>query len=140
MSPPEWEVLRQRKQRLLVCCLCFVTTAWLAALAGSFSRTASGAEKAIVSTGSKQSVSSEAETDASQGAGRSVLEVPWWTMDAGGGVSTGDSATLAGTAGQFDTGQMTGGGLTLHGGFWPAPPNAIFADGFESGDTSAWGP
>jgi hypothetical protein len=42
----------------------------------------------------------------------------WFTVDGGGGTSGGGQFTLSGTAGQPDAGVMTGGGYTLHGGFW----------------------
>jgi hypothetical protein len=42
----------------------------------------------------------------------------WFTVDGGGGTSSGGQFTLSGTAGQPDAGVMTGGGYTLHGGFW----------------------
>lgn len=60
-------------------------------------------------------------------------------------VIAGGSATAAGgsfdssaTLGQADAGQMSGGGFTVQGGFWPesastTPPSGdeIFQDGFE---------
>jgi hypothetical protein len=47
--------------------------------------------------------------------------INWFTIDGGGGTSTGGGFTLSGTIGQHDAGQpMTGGGFTLTGGFWPA--------------------
>jgi hypothetical protein len=47
--------------------------------------------------------------------------INWWTLDGGGGTSTGGSYSLGGTIGQPDAGVMTGGQYTLTGGFW-APP------------------
>jgi hypothetical protein len=44
--------------------------------------------------------------------------IPWWTVDGGGGTSTGGGYTLSGTIGQPDAGMMTGGGYSLIGGFW----------------------
>ena len=44
--------------------------------------------------------------------------IPWWTVDGGGGTSTGGGYTLSGTIGQPDAGVMTGGGYSLTGGFW----------------------
>lgn len=44
--------------------------------------------------------------------------IPWWTIDGGGGNSTGGGYTLSGTIGQPDAGVMTGGGYILTGGFW----------------------
>jgi hypothetical protein len=59
-----------------------------------------------------------------------TYSIPWYTIDGGGGTSTGSSFSIAGTAGQHDAGPtagaMTGGGFTLTGGFWAgadaAPP------------------
>lgn len=43
----------------------------------------------------------------------------WWTVDGGGGTSTGGSYILNGTLGQPDAGTVaSGGGYTLAGGFW----------------------
>ena len=48
------------------------------------------------------------------------LSIPWWTTDAGGGLSSGGVFTLKGTAAQADAApEMSGGGFTLTGGFWP---------------------
>jgi len=44
--------------------------------------------------------------------------ISWWTVDGGGGTSTGGGYTLSGTIGQPDAGVMGGGGYTLTGGFW----------------------
>ena len=45
--------------------------------------------------------------------------INWWTIDAGGGSSTGGSFTLSGTIGQFDASTpVTGGSFRLVGGFW----------------------
>ncbi len=41
-----------------------------------------------------------------------------WTVDGGGGVSSGGVYTLRGTLGQPDAGALTGGVYTLVGGFW----------------------
>jgi len=43
----------------------------------------------------------------------------WFTVDGGGGMSTGGQFTVSGTIGQPDAGRMSGGQFTLHGGFWP---------------------
>jgi len=45
-------------------------------------------------------------------------ELNWWTVDGGGGTSTGGSYTLSGTIGQPDAGVLGGGTYTLIGGFW----------------------
>ena len=53
-------------------------------------------------------------------AGHGGYHLDWWTADGGGGLSSGDSYTLRGTAGQPDAGVLTsdGGSYTLSGGFW----------------------
>lgn len=45
-------------------------------------------------------------------------EIPWSTIDGGGGVSIGGDYTVHGTIGQPDAGTMTGGNYALEGGFW----------------------
>ena len=42
----------------------------------------------------------------------------WSTIDGGGGTSTGGVYSVSGTAGQPDTGAMSGGNFTVEGGFW----------------------
>ncbi len=54
-------------------------------------------------------------------------EVSWYTIDGGGGTSTGGLFELSGTIGQHDAGAtLSGGSFELSGGFWPgvalAPP------------------
>jgi hypothetical protein len=44
--------------------------------------------------------------------------IDWYTVDGGGGTSTGGVYTVSGTVGQPDTGAMSGGNYTLEGGFW----------------------
>ena len=44
--------------------------------------------------------------------------VDWFTVDGGGGASTGGVYTVTGTIGQPDAGTMSGGNYTLQGGFW----------------------
>ncbi len=66
--------------------------------------------------------------------------ISWWTIDGGGGRSTGGSFQLSGTIGQADSGTLAGGTFELHGGFWhgTSRPPLIFSDGFETGDTTRW--
>ena len=45
--------------------------------------------------------------------------VDWYTIDGGGGTSTGGAYTLSGTIGQPAVGLLTGGSFALEGGFWP---------------------
>jgi hypothetical protein len=48
--------------------------------------------------------------------------IDWFTIDGGGGISSGGGFTLSGTIGQWDAGgTMTGGGFALTGGFWALP-------------------
>ena len=44
--------------------------------------------------------------------------IEWWTVDGGGGTSTGGVYSVSGTIGQPDTGELRGGTFTLVGGFW----------------------
>jgi hypothetical protein len=46
-------------------------------------------------------------------------DLSWWTIDGGGGTSSGNGYTLNATLGQPDAGTLaSGGGYTLAGGFW----------------------
>ena len=47
--------------------------------------------------------------------------IDWFTIDGGGGTSTGGVYSVTGTIGQPDAGAMTGGNYTLDGGFWALP-------------------
>jgi len=48
--------------------------------------------------------------------------IDWFTIDGGGGNSTGGGYSVSGTIGQHDAGgPMTGGGYSLTGGFWALP-------------------
>ena len=44
--------------------------------------------------------------------------IDWFTIDGGGGISTGGVYAVSGTIGQPDAGRMSGGNFTLDGGFW----------------------
>jgi hypothetical protein len=44
--------------------------------------------------------------------------VTWFTLDDGGGTSTGGVFSVSGTIGQPDAGTMSGGSFTVVGGFW----------------------
>ena len=44
--------------------------------------------------------------------------IDWFTIDGGGGTSTGGVYSVSGTIGQPDAGRMTGTGYALDGGFW----------------------
>ncbi len=45
-------------------------------------------------------------------------EITWYTVDGGGGTSSGGVYTLDGTIGQPDAGTLNGGSYTLAGGYW----------------------
>jgi membrane-associated PAP2 superfamily phosphatase len=47
-----------------------------------------------------------------------AYEIPWWTVDDGGGTSQGGTYVLSGTIGQADTGNAAGGSYVLSSGFW----------------------
>lgn len=52
-------------------------------------------------------------------AGAQQFEIPWCTIDGGGGTASGGVFDLNGTIGQHDAGPlMSGGSFTLAGGFW----------------------
>src|SRR6266446_1749538 len=44
--------------------------------------------------------------------------IDWFTLDGGGGTSTGGVYSISGTIGQADAGHMSGGSFTIDGGFW----------------------
>lgn len=44
--------------------------------------------------------------------------IDWFTIDGGGGTSSGGAYTLSGTIGQPDAGRMAGGNYSIDGGFW----------------------
>ena len=45
------------------------------------------------------------------------FDLPWSSIDGGGGLSSGGDFSLFGTAGQPDAGTLAGGDFTLSGGF-----------------------
>jgi len=47
-----------------------------------------------------------------------TYSIDWFTIDGGGGTSTGGVYSVSGTIGQPDAGHMSGGNFTLDGGFW----------------------
>jgi len=52
-------------------------------------------------------------------------ELSWYTIDGGGGQSSGGAYTLTGTIGQPDAAWSSGGKYELLGGFWPGGPLCI---------------
>ncbi len=51
-------------------------------------------------------------------AGVTAAEIPWWTVDGGGGRSTSTHLVLNGSIGQFDAGSMSSSHTYLYGGYW----------------------
>jgi len=49
-----------------------------------------------------------------------TYSIDWFTIDGGGGTSTGGVYSVSGTIGQPDAGTLAGGPYTLRGGFWGA--------------------
>ena len=53
------------------------------------------------------------------------LQLSWWTVDAGGGISSGGGLIVQGTVGQSDAGTLSSPGLSAACGYWsgggPAP-------------------
>src|SRR6266581_9809772 len=47
-----------------------------------------------------------------------TYSIDWFTIDGGGGTSTGGVYSVSGTVGQPDAGTMSGGNYSLTGGFW----------------------
>jgi hypothetical protein len=47
-----------------------------------------------------------------------AYSIDWFTIDGGGGTSTGGVYSVSGTIGQPDAGHMSGGNFTIDGGFW----------------------
>lgn len=53
-----------------------------------------------------------------QNARAQSYSLDWFTIDGGGGTSTGGVYTVSGTIGQPDAGKMSGGNYSVDGGFW----------------------
>ena len=75
--------------------------------------------------------------------------INWFTIDGGGGNSTGGVFTVSGTIGQPDAGgPMTGGNYSLTGGFWALPgviqtpdaPTLLITPGAHGFATVSWNP
>lgn len=71
---------------------------------------------------------------------RSADEMSAWSVDSGGGTSSGGDLSLTAAIGQPDAGRISKGSMVLDGGLWVGAVDlhAIFYDGFESSDTGAW--
>ena len=52
------------------------------------------------------------------GANAQSYSIDWFTIDGGGGTSTGGVYSVSGTIGQPDAGKSSGGSYVLEGGFW----------------------
>lgn len=83
-----------------------------------------------------------AATCAAPAAGQ-ALNLQWRTIDAGGGASSSGVTAVQGTIGQPDAGAPIGTpSYAVIGGFWRGVREVrnrlIFADGFATGDSSAW--
>jgi hypothetical protein len=79
--------------------------------------------------------------DAAKSTRGTTYSVDVWTVDGGGGQSSGGDFSVHGTIGQPDAEPLhpaTGGDFAVTGGFWaaaipPAPrPDDLFEDGFET--------
>ena len=57
--------------------------------------------------------------------GAEPYEISWYTIDGGGGTSTGGPYVLTGTIGQPDADWASGGVYELLGGFWPGGPLCV---------------
>ncbi len=60
-------------------------------------------------------------------------QIDWHSIDGGGGISNAGNIQLIGVIGQSDTKRMTGGGISLSGGYLPLPvaSDNLFKDSFE---------
>jgi len=58
-----------------------------------------------------------------------TYNISWYTIDGGGGTSTGGNFSLSGTIGQPDAGTMAGGNFELRGGFWAGGGPALLCLG-----------
>lgn len=47
-----------------------------------------------------------------------TFAIPWWSVDGGGGDSSGHTFRIRGTIGQPDAGQLSGSTYGIYGGFW----------------------
>jgi hypothetical protein len=76
----------------------------------------------------------------SSATGGGAYAVQHWTVDGGGGRSSGGTFAISGTIAQADADPLqpsSGGSYAITGGFWPGltpgdPTAVLFADGFEA--------
>ena len=52
-------------------------------------------------------------------------EIPWHTIDGGGGTSSGEQYSVSGTIAQADAGYSEGEQYEVLGGFWPGEPLCV---------------
>ncbi len=73
------------------------------------------------------------------GAAGGGFDLTWYTVDGGGGTSSGGDFVLRGTIGQPDAGDLSGGDFVLRGGFWQpvADCGPCPTDTDNDGDTDA---
>ncbi|MFO0830735.1 MAG: hypothetical protein U0637_02715 [Phycisphaerales bacterium] len=70
------------------------------------------------------------------GSASAQFAIPWYTVDCGGGTSTGGTFAVSGTVGQPDAGVMSGGTFQLNGGFWVGGGTPTGCDSVDfNGDT-----
>lgn len=55
------------------------------------------------------------------------FSIDWYTVDGGGGTSTGGTFVLSGTSGQPEAGRMSDGRFVLEGGYWSLPATDLSA-------------
>jgi len=67
-------------------------------------------------------------------------EMTAWSVDSGGGESSGGDFSLIASIGQPDAGNLSQGDTVLDGGLWGGAVDLeiLFYDGFETGDTGGW--
>ena len=67
-------------------------------------------------------------------------EMSAWSVDSGGGESSGGDFSLTAAIGQPDAGLITQCGTVLAGGLWAGAVDleSLFCNGFESGGTDVW--
>lgn len=99
---------------------------------------------ALVFTGRPGSVASadedRAESRVSDAKTVAIDEIVAWSVDGGGGESSGGGFVLTAAVGQVDTGVVHNCGTALEGGLWSGAIDLqpVFCNGFESGDTNGW--
>ena len=63
-----------------------------------------------------------------------AYEIDWYTIDGGGGTSSGGVYEISGTIGQPDAGALSGGPYVVEGGFWPGISGVESCAGDTNGD------